>query len=177
MCLHGAAHGAHRERHLKHALQVASGGLPPPCERPVCASQRCVAVGACLDGPCIVAGGEEDTDYAVHDTLVVGRGPVGVRSREGVSLYYPVDCFVSDDLPGHGAVDTDHSLRGEVTKYTHVNPAAGERLHGWRKQLAYGVHQVRAHGVPYIHEDLDDEHLAGLRVQTSGPEVNSLPGS
>ena len=80
--LQRSADDADLERQLDLADQGAVVGLGPARERGVVGSAGGIGVGAGLDRPPVVAGGQGHRVDAVHDALVVGRGPVGVDRGE-----------------------------------------------------------------------------------------------
>src|SRR6056300_317778 len=51
-------------------------------------------------------------------------------------------------------------MGGKVGKDAEVGPAAAKRLDSGGDAFNHGVDGVGAHGVPAIHEHVDDEHLA-----------------
>lgn len=89
----------------------------------------CVGVGPRLDGPGVVAGGDDHGNDAVHDPLVVGGGPVGIGGGEGVGGNH----FVHDFFSAHGLLlehgpGAGQTAVGQIGEDAQLRAAAGQLL-------------------------------------------------
>lgn len=88
---------SNRHRKLNFTQQVSLWGLLPSRQRLVPAFRGSEGMGASLQSPGVIARGQGDCDYAVHDSLVMGGAPIWVRGSEFVGLDDPIDDLLAPE--------------------------------------------------------------------------------
>ncbi len=170
MHFRGSADGADGHRQGHGAAQVAVGVHVPVGQRAVLAVAGRVGMGAGLDGPPVVAGGDAYRVDAVHDALVMGGGAPGVDHGEGVGLGDELGRLPAGDarLLQRGrrneAAGRGGAPVGQIAQDAQVHPPAGQFGHARSHGLDGGVDGVGAHRVAGVIEQVDDQHRPHRRV-------------
>ena len=176
------AHGAHLDRHLDAAAEVAFLVGPPLGERRVAVAAGRESMRPGFDGTPIVSGGNGHGIDAVHDPLVVGGCPVGVHRREVRGNDDPVAHLLSAVV-----VPTQRRVRNralgagkravrEVGENPQKNLPAGDGLDQRGDAFAHPVGEIGAHGVTGIHEQVDNQGRLAARTQRMCMQFD-IPGT
>ena len=174
----GAADGAHLDRHLDAAAQVAILVGPPLGERRIALSAGRVGMRPGLDGAPVVARGDGDGVDAVHNPLVVGGRPVRVHRRKvGRDDDAVADLFarvvvssqrrVGNRAPGPG----ERAIR-QVGKNAQEDLPAGDGLDQRRDAFAHSVGEIGPHGIAGIHEQVDNQRGLAAGRQSMGVQFD-----
>ena len=179
---HAASNDPDRHRKLEFArYKTAVLRLlePPDRQRLVGSITAGESVGPGLDASPVVTRGKDDRVYPVHDSLVVGGGPVGVQFGEARGGH---DAF------GHsfgGKVFRDKGVHRNAHASRHTTPicevgknaqsdlSSCDLLEGARHGLAGRVDEIRPHGVPAVEKKVHD-HVTVRLVQD--PKLD-VPGA
>jgi hypothetical protein len=123
-----------------------------------------------FDGAPVVTCGDDHRIYAVHDAFVVGRGSVGIGSGKGVSRDDAISHILALEvvkckfLKGNSAPGPRDSPVRQVGEDPQMDFSSRDRFDLRGKPLTGCVDRVRAHCVPDVIDEMDDEESADRGV-------------
>ena len=138
-----------------------------------------------LDGPPVVSGGERDRVDAVHHSLVVRAGAVGVGFGEARRLGDAVRHLRSGEAEIRQLLERNVAGRArqpqvrQVGENAQPHPPAADALQERRHAFAHGVDQVGAHRILRIDDEVHDgmhlvAHLDQPHFEVLGPSAARL---
>ena len=136
-----------------------------------------ISMCARLHRPPVIAGGDNQRVYAVHDALVVGGGAVRVNHREVVSVENAFDhlltleCWRGEELGGDADLRTGQTQVSQIGKDAQAHLGPGDFFDQRRDRLGHGVDRVGAHGITHIDDQMRDQHRP-TRALRKGVDFN-----
>ncbi len=155
------SHDAEREGDLHRAVERAVVARAPRREGLIAPVARRERVGAGLDRAPVVARRHHHGVDAVHDPLVVRRGPVGVSLGELRRAHHAITHLVArhrlrrERAHRNAAPHADAAPIREVREDAQPHGSARERGQHGGELLGHGVHEVGAHRVAHVDHDVN----------------------